>query len=61
MEKTAAPPRGIPAFVSVLAKFDLNSLIVLVFPQILHEICQLGQQLMGWWATGKMSQPWGWI
>lgn len=39
MENIAALLRCIPAFISVLVEFDLNSLIVLDFPEILLEIC----------------------
>lgn len=38
-ENIAALLRCIPGFISVLAEFDLNSLVILVFPQILLEMC----------------------
>lgn len=55
----------IPAFISALAEFDLNSLIVLVFPQILLELCtwptthqQVGRG-EGVAAVGRDSGGWG--
>lgn len=58
MENVAAFLLCIPAFISVLAMFDLNSWIVSVFPQILLEIV-LGKQFKNRWGMGKVSQPWG--
>lgn len=39
VENIAALLCYIPAFISALAEFDLNSLLVLIFPQILLELC----------------------